>query len=137
MYDENNNLVPDSSYTYGYKNNVKIGDGIVWVKGRTDLYTGELSEKFKIVPPDTNIISAKGDKKSVKLQWSKSNGATKYKIEISTNKNMKNVKSYIFSKNKMKATIKKLKSKKKYYVRILAIGNPYNSSYSQVKSFKD
>ena len=136
VYDENNNLVPESSYTYGYKNNVKVGDAVVWVKGNTDLYTGELSENFMIIPSDTNIINAKGGKKCVTLLWKKSGGLTQYKVEISTSKSMKNAKSYIFSKNKVKATIKKLKSKKKYYVRIIAIGNPYNSYYSQIQSFK-
>lgn len=82
--------------------------------------TLQISSKFSN-PPGTTIKKLKGGNKQVKVSWKKqTNGTTGYQIQCSTSKKFnKNNKTVTISPNtKKSATIKGLKSKKKYYVRI-------------------
>ena len=65
-------------------------------------------------------FKAKAKKKGFVLTWKKISGASGYKIQVCTKKNFKGAKTYTVSKSKEKLTITKLKSKKKYYIRISA-----------------
>ncbi len=65
------------------------------------------------------IKQIKGAKKSLKLKWTKVDGALGYKIQYSPKKNFKKKKTIIIiNGNTTSKTIKKLKRKKKYYVRM-------------------
>lgn len=67
--------------------------------------------------PKVKKVSAK--KKSLKITWAKVNGASGYQIQYSRKKSMKGAKNITIKKaNTTSITIKKLKKKKKYYVRI-------------------
>ena len=59
-------------------------------------------------------------KKKLTIKWKKSSDVSGYQIQISTKKNFKGAKKISISKSKNQYTKKKLKSKKKYYIRIRA-----------------
>ena len=67
-------------------------------------------------------FKASTKKKGLALKWKKVSGADGYQIQVSTKKNFKGAKTYTV-KNKTKYTISKLKSGKKYYIRIRAYKN--------------
>lgn len=71
-------------------------------------------------PATTKVKKVKAAKKSLTIKWSKVKGASGYEIQVATDKKFKkNKKSILVKKQKTTyAKIKKLKSKKKYYVRV-------------------
>ena len=91
------------------------------------------SAKFKKVKPA---------KKAVSVEWKKVSGVKGYQIQVATDKKFKkNKKTVTVKKQKTtKVTIKKLKAKKKYYVRIRTYktvkGKKIYSSWSKVKTVK-
>ena len=91
------------------------------------------SAKFKKVKPA---------KKAVSVQWKKVSGVKGYQIQVATDKKFKkNKKTVTVKKQKTtKVTIKKLKAKKKYYVRIRTYktvkGKKIYFSWSKVKTIK-
>ena len=92
--------------------------------------------------PTTTITSVKAENKTIKVKWKKRANITGYQIQVATDKKFKkNAKTVVVKKQKTTtATIKKLKSKKKYYVRIRTYKNSNNkkiySPWSKVKSTK-
>lgn len=96
------------------------------------------SNKNKAVKPAKAVIrkltSAK--KKTLAVSFAKAKHAKKYKIQIATDaKFRKNVKTKTVSSVK-KVTFRKLKSGKKYYVRIRAVNQNGNGKWSKIKSKK-
>ena len=93
-------------------------------------------------PKSTSIKKAKGSKKAVALEWKKVSGVKGYQVQVATNKKFKkNKKTVNIKKQKTtKTTVKKLKAKKKYYVRVrtykIVNGKKVYSSWSKVKSIK-
>ena len=70
-------------------------------------------------PKTTSIKSIKKAKKSLKISWKKIKGVKGYQIQYSTSKKFKKAKTVLIKNYKTTSkTIKKLKTKKKYYVRI-------------------
>ena len=71
-------------------------------------------------PATTKVKKVKAARKSLTIKWSKVKGASGYEIQVATDKKFKkNKKSILVKKQKTtSAKIKKLKSKKKYYVRV-------------------
>ena len=92
--------------------------------------------------PSTSISSIKVKNEAITVKWKKKSGITGYQIQYSSDKKLKkNNKSVTVTKQKTtKATVKKLKSKKKYYVRVRTYktvnGKKIYSSWSKVKSVK-
>ena len=90
----------------------------------------------------TTITSVKVENKTIKVKWKKRANITGYQIQVATDKKFKkNAKTVVVKKQKTTtATIKKLKSKKKYYVRIRTIlkssGKTYYSNWSGSKGVK-
>lgn len=88
------------------------------------------------------VASAKAGKKSIKVTWKKVKGIKGYQIQYSTNKKFKkgNKTITVKSTKSTSATIKKLKSKKKYYVRMrtykIVNGKKVYSAWSKAKSVK-
>lgn len=74
-------------------------------------------------------------KKSVKLSWSKANGATKYQLQYALNKTFtKKVVTKKTSKTSFKVT--KLKKKKKYFFRVRGVNKAGFGAWSNIKSIK-
>ena len=71
-------------------------------------------------PKSASIKKVKGAKKAVSVEWKKVSGVSGYEIQLATDKKFKkNKKTVTIKKQKTtKTTVKKLKAKKKYYVRI-------------------
>ena len=93
-------------------------------------------------PKSTNIKKNKAAKKAISVEWKKVGGVKGYQVQVATDKKFKkNKKTVNIKKQKTtKTTVKKLKSKKKYYVRVrtykIVNGKKVYSSWSKVKSVK-
>ena len=99
-----------------------------------------MSVKSSVKAPKTKIKKLVSKKsKTLKVCWAKKTKITGYQIQLSTNKKFKkNVKTVNIkgAKNKAK-TVKKLKSRKKYYVRVRTYrkfnGTTLYSKWSKIK----
>ena len=136
----NKTLKNGTDYSITYKNNKKVGTATVVITGK-GAYTGMVNKTFKINPKGTSLKKLTTGKKQLKATWNKqATQTTGYEIQYSTNKNFKSGKKKIkVKKNKTtSSTIKKLKAKKKYYVRIRTYktvnGKTYYSGWSKVKN---
>ena len=93
-------------------------------------------------PKSTNTKKIKAAKKAVSVEWKKVSGVSGYEIQLATDKKFKkNKKTVTIKKQKTtKTTVKKLKAKKKYYVRIrtykIVNGKKVYSSWSKIKTVK-
>ena len=93
-------------------------------------------------PKSASIKKVKGAKKAILVTWKKVSGVNGYEIQVATDKKFKkNKKTVTIKKQKTtKTTIKKLKAKKKYYVRVrtykMVNGKKVYSSWSKAKSVK-
>lgn len=93
-------------------------------------------------PKSAKFKKVKAAKKAVSVEWKKVSGVKGYQVQVATDKKFKkNKKTATVKKQKTtKVTIKKLKAKKKYYVRIRTYktvnGKKVYSSWSKVKSVK-
>lgn len=135
-------LVKGNDYTLTYKNNKKVGTATINIKFKGN-YSGKTTQTFYIVPKATSLKTLKSSKKStVKVTWKKDSQVSGYEIEYSTSKKFKNSKSVIVKGSKTTSTtLKKLKSKKTYYVRVIGYktikkGKLFGSQYSNVKTVK-
>ena len=88
--------------------------------------------KIVAKPKSASIKKVKAAKKAVSVQWKKVGGVKGYQVQVATDKK--------FKKNKKTVTVKKLKAKKKYYVRVRTYktvnGKKVYSAWSKVKSVK-
>ncbi len=84
-------------------------------------------------------------KKTIKVSWKKVKNATGYIVKISPNKKFNFAKTKRYAVKKNSITIKKLKRKKKYYVKVKAYQNVilngkrvnvYGKEWSKIKSVK-
>ena len=134
-------LVQGEDYNVAYSNNIAIGKATVTVTGIGD-YTGSKSVTFKIVPVGTTISKLTKGSKRFTVKWKKqTKEVTGYQIQYSTSADFSNAKSKKVKKVKTTSlTIKSLKKKTKYYVRIRTYktvnGKNYYSDWSAVKSVK-
>lgn len=131
-----------ASYTYTGKT---IRPGVTVKATGKNKYEGTVSASYKIYPKSSAIKKLKKGKKKMTVSWTKQSkyAVSGYQIKYSKSKkfskrSMKTVtvKSYKTSSK----TIKKLKARKKYYVRVRAYktvkGSKYYSSWSKTKSVK-
>ncbi len=104
--------------------------------------TPTTSAKAVSKPKSAKIKKVKAAKKAVSVEWKKVSGVKGYQVQVATDKKFKkNKKTVTVKKQKTtKVTIKKLKAKKKYYVRIRTYktvkGKRVYSSWSKVKTIK-
>ena len=136
-------LVKNTDYTVSYAKGRKyVGKYAVKItfKGK---YSGTKTLYFTIKPKATSISSLKAGSKKFTVKWKKqATQTTGYQVQVATNKKFKkNKKTVTIKKQKTtKTTVKKLKAKKKYYVRVrtykIANGKKVYSSWSKVKSVK-
>ena len=93
-------------------------------------------------PKSAKIKKVKAAKKAIAVEWKKVSGVKGYQVQVATDKKFKkNKKTATVKKQKTtKVTIKKLKAKKKYYVRIRTYktvnGKKIYSYWSKVKTVK-
>jgi hypothetical protein len=98
--------------------------------------------KKKITKPKkAKIKKVKGYKKALEVSYAKVSGASRYQIQVATDKKFKkNKKTVTAKKSKTKVKISKLKKKKKYYVRVRAYknvsGKKVYGAWSKVKTVK-
>ena len=106
----------------------KRGTGVTWLSS----LTGAVAFKIPVPVPETTTVAptvkpepkltptsfkkVKAKKKSLKLTWKKVSNITGYKLQIAKKKSFKKAKTYTVKKTKK--TIKGLKRKKTYYLRI-------------------
>lgn len=109
-------------YTVSYKNHVNPGKATVTITG-TGNYQGTKQVTFKIVPKKRNLKSVKRKgSRAMAVKWTRDKKADGYQIWYSTSKSFKKgTRKLLVKKGKTVSwTIKKLKSKKTYYVKIRA-----------------
>ncbi len=93
-------------------------------------------------PKGAKFKKVKGSKKAIALTWAKVKGVKGYQIQVATDKKFKkNKKTVTIKKQKTtKKIVKKLKAKKKYFVRIRTYktvnGKKVYSSWSKAKTVK-
>lgn len=135
-------LKKNVDYTVAYKNNKKVGTGSVIVTG-IGSYTGKISKTFSIVPKGTSISGKlTATSKGFTVKWKKkAKSVTGYQVQYSTTKKFTKKKTTtrtIKKASAKKLTVSKLKSNKKYYVRVRTYktvkGKKYCSAWSKVKS---
>ena len=136
-------LVKNTDYTVSYAKGRKyVGKYAVKItfKGK---YSGTKTLYFTIKPKATNISSLKAGSKKFTVKWKKqATQTTGYQVQVATNKKFKkNKKTVTIKKQKTtKTTVKKLKAKKKYYVRIRAYkqsqGKKIYGAWTKTKTIK-
>ncbi len=129
--------IASTNYTVTYSKNKSVGKATAKVVFKGN-YSGTKTLTFKIVPKTTKISSLKAGKKSFTVKYSKQTSGSGYEIQYSTSKSFKGAKTVKITKNKtVSKTVKKLKSKKTYYVRVrVTKGSSYKSNWSAVKKVK-
>ena len=107
-------------FTVNYSNNVKVGKAKATVTGRSPYY-GSKTFTFTILPKQVPIKKLKAGKKSFTVTWKKmTKEVTGYQIQYSRDRDFRKGVKTITIKDKKVTTkkVKKLKSGKKYYLRI-------------------
>ena len=137
-------IVATSNYTVSYASGRKnVGSYKVTVKFKGD-YKGTVTKTFQIVPKGTKITTLKAGKKSFTAKWSRQKTQTTgYQFSYTTDKKFKkSVKTITISKNTtVQKTVKKLKSKRLYYVKVrtyktVKINGKTTKLYSGWSSYK-
>lgn len=148
----------DGQLTYATSNKKVVtvsGTGKVTIKGtgkavititaaETDAYkAAELKVTITVKPKKATLSKLTSKKKSqVTVKWKKDSKASGYEITLATDKKFKKNKKTVLVKSykKTSATVKKLKSKKTYYVRIRSYktvnGKKVYGAYSKVLKIK-
>ncbi len=91
-------------------------------------------------PKSTSVKKVTGSKKTVAVTWSKVSGVNGYEVQVATDKKFKKDKKTVTVKKQKttKTTIKKLKAKKKYNLRVrtykVSNGKKVYSAWSKVKT---
>lgn len=148
VQDTEGKTISSSNYRVDYFGGCKnVGRYTVKVTFRGNLYSGNLSKAFDIGPGATRISKAVGGKRSLHVRWKKKVGQiTGYQIQCSADKRFaKGNKTVTVRRNDVTSKkIKKLKARKKYYVRVRTYKNIKNggrtvrlySSWSKAKAVK-
>lgn len=135
-------LKKDRDYTLSYKDNVKVGAASVVITGKGN-YTGKITQKFIINPQGTSLSGKiKAQRKGFFVRWKKqAKNTTGYQIQYSTSRKFTKKTTavkMVKKKTTTKLNVKKLKAKKKYYVRVRTYhtvkGKKYYSGWSKVKN---
>ncbi|MCI8634604.1 MAG: fibronectin type III domain-containing protein [Eubacterium sp.] len=139
VYDRKGNVISPESYTVSYSKNKNVGTAVVRVVFQGN-YSGIVTRTFAIRTKGTTILKLKSVSKGFTVTWKKNkNQTTGYQIQYAANKNFKGAKVKTYE-GVTKATVVKLKAKKKYYVRIRTYkkvdGVRIYSDWSKAKSVK-
>ena len=126
-----------SGYSVSYSNNVNPGTAKVTVSF-TGNYSGAASTTFSISPKATSISKLKAAKKGFTATWKKqAGGTTGYELQYSLKKSFAGAKTVkVGNTATVSKKVKKLKAKKKYFVRVRTVYNGLHSTWSAVKTVK-
>lgn len=120
-----------------------VGQAVITVCAKeTSTYkAGTTKITVNLNPQKSSLKTTKSVKKStLSVSWKKIKGITGYQIQYSTSKNFKGAKTVNISSKASSGIIKRLKSKKQYYVRIRTYKKVYGktvySSWSKAKRAK-
>ncbi|MBR1416918.1 MAG: fibronectin type III domain-containing protein [Bacilli bacterium] len=139
--DGDKTLKLNKDYTIKYKNNKNIGQASVIIKGMGN-YKGSVTKKFYVIPKTTSISKLTTISKGFIIKWKRYTiETTGYQLEYSLDKKFKTSTKVLIKNNQTNTkTISKLKSNKKYYVRIrtykVVNGKKIYSAWSKIKSIK-
>ena len=153
IWNSRNCIINDhvSAYDYyfsEYDINLAAGEYYFLVRASQDGYLNNKDYSFTLnyKPTFSNakISSISSRKRALKTSWNKCSNVSGYQLQYSTNKNMKSAKTINLSSSSSSKTIKNLKSKKNYYVRIRTYktvningsNKTYYSKWSPKKSVK-
>ena len=132
-------LSEEGLYTYideDVKNGTKYYYKLRGVNGSVNgSYTGVEDARPNIDAP-TGLKVSKKTKTTITVKWTKVENATRYRVYYSTKKNGKFKRATKPSTKKNSYTIKKLKKKKTYYIKVLAYRDGRPSSYSETIQVK-
>ncbi|MCC8073545.1 MAG: fibronectin type III domain-containing protein, partial [Clostridiales bacterium] len=119
--DSKGNKINSKYYTVTYSNSKSksVGKYTVTIKFKGN-YSGTKTLTYTIKPKSTSISKITAKSKGFTVKWKKqATQTTGYQIQYSTSKDFSNAKTVTVSKTGTTSkTISKLKSKKKYYVRV-------------------
>jgi hypothetical protein len=135
-------LKKNVAYYVEYLNNTKPGKATIVIRG-LGKYKGAVKKTFYIKPKTVSKVTlAKSGKAALKVKWQKNTLASGYQIVYSTDKKFVTGKKYVTvgKKTVTSKKISKLKSGKKYYVKIRAYklvnGKKIYSNFSKVVAMK-
>ena len=139
----NGKTISSSNYTVSYESGRKNpGKYKVTITFKGN-YSGTKNLYFTIKPKKASLSSVKSTaKKKMTVKWSKQSGVTGYEILYATNSKFTKGKKTVTVKgaSSKSKTIKSLKSKKTYYVKVRAYktidGKKVYGSYSKTKKVK-
>ncbi|MDD6729120.1 MAG: fibronectin type III domain-containing protein [Eubacteriales bacterium] len=121
VYDTKGNKIASSNYTVAYTDNKNIGKAKVTITFKGGKYTGKIVKGFKIIPKNVGISDVTTKANTIRFTWGKVSKCDGYQIQYSTSKSFKSKKTVtIKSRKTCTATLKGLKSGKKYYIRVRA-----------------
>ena len=131
-------LKKNTDYKVTYSNNKNAGKASVKVTLKGNYY-GSKTMSFKILPKGTSLSSVKAGTKAFTAKWKKQSKQTSgYQLRYSTSRTGSGSKSLVSGSSKTSKTIKNLKAKKKYYVRVRTYkkvnGVKYYSGWSKAKT---
>ncbi len=127
------------TYKVTYSNNVNVGTAKLTITG-FGRWSGTVTKSFKINPKGTSLGTITPGSKKMTVRWKKqATQTTGYEIQYSLSSKFKKAKKATVKKNStVKKVIKKLKSNKKYYVRVRTykvVGSKkYYSKWSKKKA---
>lgn len=136
--DQNGNVISSANYTVTYASGrKKPGTYFVQITMKGN-YTGTQTVLFNIRGKKMPAPKLKAHSRALKVTWKKQKAITGYQIQYSTNAKFKKSKTKIVKIAKGRQTskfIKKLKARKKYYVRVRSykttkIGGKTYNAYS-------
>lgn len=129
-------------YTVSYKNNKNVGYGTVTVKGKGSYSKASGTAKFKINLKKPIFSYTKSTKRNTfTIIWKKTGGNSGWQVQYSLDKKFRSgVRTINLKSQNTKFTVRKLRSRKNYYVRVRSykkVGRQnWYSSWSNVKRVK-
>lgn len=138
VYNGDGDKISASHYTVSYSSGCKdVGNYTVTVRFDSNRYEGTVKEDFQIVPKGTSITSVTAGSKSFTVKWAaQKTQTTGYQILYASNSEFKSGTMPSADKSLTSKTIKSLKGKTKYYVKIRTYkkvdGVNYYSKWSSV-----
>ena len=134
-----NKKLSSTYYTVSYRNNTAVGTATITVtgKGNYQNYSGKTT--FRINLQKTTLSALKSSRKGeLQATWKKTSGNTGYQIQYATNAKFSGAK--VKNTTRTNYTIKGLKSKGRYYVRVRTykkVGGKYwYSGWSNVRNIR-
>ena len=103
---------------------------------------GEVSAVLKVVvnPQAASVTSVKSSKKKVTLKWERVDDISGYQVSYALKSSFKGAKNKNVAAKNTTVTLKNLKSKKYYYLRVRTYqtvsGKKYYSEWSQISKIK-